>query len=132
MLQSMGSQRVRHDLLTEQCLRWIFITWHGLSLVAVSGEQLFLVVRGLLFVEASLVWSMGSRCAGFSSCGCGLRCSAACGILLGIEPMSLTLAGGFPIHYATGKSQFSPLLKFIFESGARLIFQKSLIIKNCH
>ena len=30
---------------------------------------LFVVVRGLLIAVASLVWSMGSRRVGFSSCG---------------------------------------------------------------
>ena len=41
----------------------------GLSLVAASGGLLFVAVRGLLIVVASLVGSTGSRHAGFSSCG---------------------------------------------------------------
>ena len=41
----------------------------GFSLVVVSGGLLFVVVRRLLIVVASLVGSMGSRCAGFSNCG---------------------------------------------------------------
>ena len=35
------------------------------------GEQgsLFVVVHGLLIAVASLLWSTGYRCVGFSSCG---------------------------------------------------------------
>ena len=35
------------------------------------GEQglLFVEVHGLLIAVASLLWSTGSRCTGFSSCG---------------------------------------------------------------
>ena len=35
-------------------------------------------------------------------------------IFLGIEPTSLTLAGGFLSTVLPGKSHFSPLLKFTF------------------
>ena len=41
-------------------LRWVFVAAHGLSLVAAS--------RGY-----SSLWSTGSRCAGFSSCGMGAQ-----------------------------------------------------------
>ena len=40
-----------------------------LSLVAASRALLFIVVCGLLIAVASLVGSLGSRRAGFSSCG---------------------------------------------------------------
>ena len=36
-------------------LRWVFIAAHWLSLVAASGGLLFVAVRGLLIVVASLV-----------------------------------------------------------------------------
>ena len=41
-------------------LRWVFIAAHGLSLVAASGGGLlFVAVRGLLIVVASLVAEHG-------------------------------------------------------------------------
>ena len=43
-------------------LRWVFVAAHRLSLAAVSGSHFLL--RWLL-----LLWSTGSRCTGFSSCG---------------------------------------------------------------
>ena len=50
-------------------------------LVVVRGGVLIVAVRGLLIAVASLVAEhKGSRRAGFSSCGAGLSCSAACGI----------------------------------------------------
>ena len=46
-----------------RCCTWAFPSCSERGL-------LFVVVRGLLIVMASLLlWSMGSRCAGFSSCG---------------------------------------------------------------
>ena len=49
-------------------LRWVFVAARGFF--SCFGEQglLFVAVRGLLIVVASLVGSMGSRCTGFSSC----------------------------------------------------------------
>ena len=49
-------------------------------------------------VAGNLLWSMDSRASGLSSCGIGLSCPMACGILApqpGIEPTSPTLEGGF-------------------------------------
>ena len=40
-------------------LCWVFIAAHGLSLVAMSGGLLFLVVLGLLIVVASLAEEHG-------------------------------------------------------------------------
>ena len=50
-------------------LRWVFVAARGLF--SGCGEQglLFVAVRGLLIVVASLVGSTGSRRTGFSSCG---------------------------------------------------------------
>ena len=48
-------------------LRWVFVAAHGLSLVAASGgysSVWYFSLRWLL-----LLWSTGSRHAGFSSCG---------------------------------------------------------------
>ena len=67
MHQSMGSQGVGHDLLTEQCLRWVFITLRGLSLVAASGGYSSLWCAGFSLRWLLLLWSTGSRRAGFSS-----------------------------------------------------------------
>ena len=40
-------------------LLWVFVAACGLSLVAASGGQLFVVVRGLLIAVASLVAEHG-------------------------------------------------------------------------
>ena len=50
-------------------LCWVFIAVRGLSLVAASGGLLFVAVHGLLIMVLFLFWSLGSRHAGFSSCG---------------------------------------------------------------
>ena len=71
--------------------------WYRAWAFSNCGEQglLFTVVHSLLIAVASLGWSTGSRCAGFSSCSMhalecvgsidvvhGLSCSTACGIFL--------------------------------------------------
>ena len=67
-------------------LRWVFIAVHGLSLVAVSAGYFSLRCVSFSLRWLLLLWSMGSRCTGFSSCGSalvvahGLSCSAAYGI----------------------------------------------------
>ena len=43
------------------------LCWHGLSLVAASGGYSLLQCVGLS-LRWLLLWSMGSRCAAFSSC----------------------------------------------------------------
>ena len=49
------------NLFIYSSLQRVFVAACGLSLVAASGGYSLLVVRGLLFVVASLLWSMGSR-----------------------------------------------------------------------
>ena len=59
-------------------LHWVFIAVHGLSLVAVSRGYSSLWYVGFSLWWLLLLWSMGSRCAGFSSCGTQaqqLRCT---------------------------------------------------------
>ena len=50
-------------------LRWVFIAAHGLSLVAASGGYSSLWCTGFSLRWLLLLWSTGSRRAGFSSCG---------------------------------------------------------------
>ena len=51
------------------CLGWVFIAAHGLSLVAASGGYSSLWCAGFSLWLLLLLWSMGSRRTGFSSCG---------------------------------------------------------------
>ena len=50
-------------------LYWVFVAPRGLSLVAVSGGYSSLRCMGFSFRWLLLLWSMGSRRTGFSSCG---------------------------------------------------------------
>ena len=50
-------------------LRWILVAAHGLSLVAGSGGFSSLRCVGVSLPWLLLLWSTGSRRAGFSSCG---------------------------------------------------------------
>ena len=50
-------------------LHWVFVAVHGLSLVAVSRGYSSLQCAGFSLQWLLLLWSMGSRHAGFSSCG---------------------------------------------------------------
>ena len=50
-------------------LCWVFVAACGLSLVAASGGYSSLRCRGFLLWWLLLLWSTGSRHAGFSSCG---------------------------------------------------------------
>ena len=50
-------------------LRWVFVTAHGLSLVAESEGYSLLLCVGFLLRWLLLLQSTGSRLAGFSSCG---------------------------------------------------------------
>ena len=49
-------------------LHWVFAAVHGLSLVAVSRGYSSLWCTGFSLWWLLLLWSMGSRHAGFSSC----------------------------------------------------------------
>ena len=48
---------------------WVFVVAHGLSLVVVSGGYSSLQCAGFSLQWLLLLRSMGSRRAGFSSCG---------------------------------------------------------------
>ena len=50
-------------------LRWVFVAVRGLSLVVVSGGYFSLRCTGFSLRWLLLLQSMGSRRAGFSSCG---------------------------------------------------------------
>ena len=50
-------------------LRWVFVAARGLSLVAASGGYSSLWCTGFSLRWLLLLWSTGSRCVGFSSCG---------------------------------------------------------------
>ena len=50
-------------------LHWVFIAACGLSLVAASGGYSLLLCVGFSLRWLLLLWSMSSRCVGFSSCG---------------------------------------------------------------
>ena len=50
-------------------LRWVFVAAHRLSLVVASGGYSSLQCAGFLLWWLLLLQSMGSRRAGFSSCG---------------------------------------------------------------
>ena len=76
---------------------WVFVAVHGLSLVAVSGGYSLLRCVGFSLWWLLLLWSTGSRCAGFSSCG--TRAQLLCGMWdlpgPGLDPLSPALAGRF-------------------------------------
>ena len=48
---------------------WFFVAARGLSLVAASGSYSSLQYAGFSLRWLLLLWSTGSRHAGFSSCG---------------------------------------------------------------
>ena len=50
-------------------LHWVFVAARGLSLAAVSGVYSSLWCAGFSLRWLLLLWSTGSRHAGFSSCG---------------------------------------------------------------
>ena len=104
------SQNIKFFKLIYFWLHWVFVAVHKLSLVAVSRSYSSLWCAGVSLRWLLLLQSMGSRHAGFSSCGavsvvvaCGLQstgsvvvahgfsCSAACGILpdQGLNPCPL-------------------------------------------
>ena len=49
-------------------LPWVFVAARGLSLVAASGHYSLLRCVGFSLRWLLLLWSTGSRCAGFCSC----------------------------------------------------------------
>ena len=50
-------------------LHWVFVAVRGLSLVVASGGYASLGCTGFSLQWLFLLWSTGSRCTGFSSCG---------------------------------------------------------------
>ena len=48
---------------------WVFVAVRGLSLVAANGGYSLLQCVGFSLQWLLSLWSTGSRCAGFSSCG---------------------------------------------------------------
>ena len=50
-------------------LCWVFVATHGLSLVVESGGYFSLQCTGFSLRWLLLLWSMGSKHVGFSSCG---------------------------------------------------------------
>ena len=93
-------------------LCWVFVAVRRLYLVAVSRGCSSLWCVGFSLQWLLLLQSMGSRRAGFSSCGSRAlerrlsSCSAACGIFPdeGSNPCPLHLAGGFLTTVPPGKS----------------------------
>ena len=96
-------------------LLWVFIAVRRLSLIAASRGYSMLRRAGFSLWWLLLLWSTGSRCAGFSSCGSQVLELSSCGPwawLLrgmwdlpgpGLEPVSPALAGGFLTTAPPGK-----------------------------
>ena len=98
-------------------LHWVFVAANGLSLVAVSWGFSSLWCTSFSLRWLLLLWSTGSRHAGFSSCGpralehslsSGARAYLLRGMWdlpgPGLEPRSPALAGGFLTTAPPGKS----------------------------
>ena len=98
-------------------LNWISVAARGLPLGAASVGHSSLRFMGLSLRWFLLLWSTGSRCVGFSSCGsraleCRLGSCGAWAQLLrgmqdppgpGLKPTSSALAGRFPTTAPPGK-----------------------------
>ena len=120
-------------------LRWVSVAAHQLSLVASSRGYSSLQCMGFSLQWLLLLWSTGSRHAGFSSCGTWAQ--LLCGMWdlpgPGIEPVFPALAGGFLTTAPPGKSlkhtlkcqllfgvEYETLYKFKY---SRNIFKTALI-----
>ena len=68
------------------CLHWVFVTAHGLSLVAACGSYSLVSVRGLLIVLASLIAEQGLGMWASVVVAHGLSCPEACGIFPNLVP----------------------------------------------
>ena len=88
-------------------LCWVSFAAHRLSLVAVSGAYSLLQCAGFS-LQWLLLWSMGSRCLGFSSCGSWAQLLWGMWDLprSGIEPVSLAWQGRFLTTGPPGKPRF--------------------------
>ena len=112
-------------LFTYFWICWVSVA-HRLSLVAASRGYSLLWCTGFSLWWRLLLWSMGFRHMGFSSCGswalerrlssCGAWVQLLCGMWglprPGIEPVSPALAGGFLTTAPPGKSL---LLSFLVD-----------------
>ena len=87
-------------------LHWVFVAVRGPSPVALSGGHSLLWCAGPS-LQWPLLWSTGSRRAGFSSCG--TRAQPLRGMWdpprPGLEPASPALAGGLSTTAPPGKSR---------------------------
>ena len=83
-------------------LHWVFVAVHGLSLVAASRGYSSLRCTGFSLQWLLLLWSTGSRRAGFSSCGSQAQLFMACGIFpdqgLNLCPLHWQ-ADSYPLHH---------------------------------
>ena len=70
----------KYILFTYFWLRWVFVAARGLSLVAASGGYSLLRCVGFSLRRLLLLWSMGCRHTGFSSCGTRAPVVAAHGL----------------------------------------------------
>ena len=93
------------------CLRWVFVSVRGLSLVAASGGHSSSRCTGLFLSWPLLLRSTGSRRTGSVAVAHGPSCSAACGIFpdQGLNPC--------PLHWQADSQQLrhqgSPLFIFL-------------------
>ena len=129
-------------------LHWVFVATCRLSLVAVSGSYSSLRCVGFSLRWPLLLWSTGSRCVGFTSCGtralelrlssCGARAQLLRGMWdppgPGLEPVSPALAGRFPTIVPPGKPGVcsfnytaTVLMKTFFPFGSQLRHVGSLL-----
>ena len=116
-------------------LRWVFVAACGLCLVVARGGYSSLQCVGFSLQCLLLLWSTGSRCMGFSSCGlraleCRLSSCGAQAQLLhymwdhpgpGLEPVSPALAGRFSTIVPPRKPK-----KLIFKAGLHIYFNFNL------
>ena len=92
-------------------LCWVFVSVHGLSLVAASGGHSSSQCAGLSLSRPLLLWSTGSRRAGSAIAAHGPSCSTACGIFpdQGSNPC--------PLHWGADsqplRHQESPWFRFL-------------------
>ena len=111
-------------------LRWAFVALAGLPLVVVNGSRTLLRCVGFSLKRLLLLWSTGSRHAGFSSCG--TQAQLPCSILdfprPGIELVFLALQGRFLTTESPGKPFpylfIQPLGMFysVWNIGMRCVF----------
>ena len=109
-------------------LHWVFVAVRGLSLVAESGGSSSLRCAGFSLRWLLLLRSMGSRHAGFSSCGSRAlehrlsSCGARAWLLRGMWE----LTGGFLTTVSPGKSQKSPYWKHSSKVYAFVVWKKEM------